>query len=105
MFRVKIDLEDSPMVLDLPLDQNQEWKSPIPCSGWWGKARSEDVWPLIVWQDGKVDFGANRSENFTPERFAHLEMAQPRYLPGATINMLFKDEIWRGVIKQVRDVG
>lgn len=105
MFRVKIALEDSPMTIDLPLDENQYWDAQMPCAGWWGKPKSEDVWPLIAWPDGRIDFGYNCDEQRTPSRVGKLEIHGSRLVPGAKANFYFDDDIWRGCVESISQLN
>lgn len=59
------EYENSNLTLDLLVGPDNRPVDRVPFCGWWGRIKSTDVLPVIVYPDGKVDFGSDEETDQT----------------------------------------
>ena len=61
------------LTLDLLVKDDRKIVPRIPFAGLWGKYRSTDFLPIVIQQDGKVDFGSGEDTDQN-ERFGNTDI-------------------------------
>lgn len=98
--RIKVICEDWPLVFDVNLDENQSAKFDLPMGGWWGKPRSNGVWPLILTPDQRLDFGAN-PEDDEGGRYSTFDVFPKKLLHGEEVKWTYLGETYSGTVAEV----
>jgi hypothetical protein len=104
LHRIVIEGDDAPLVFDTLLDGQAKRIAPYPMGGWWGKPRSNEMWPLVIWPDGKIDFGGD-PEDEPDDRFAQLEDPVGGFKPGATVRWSYGFDMYQGRVTKIHPLS
>lgn len=95
----------SNLTVDLLLNPARHVVPRVPCCGWWGRLKSNDMWPFAM-TDGELDFGDTDGEESSVEiRYGVLDITDRIVAVDETFELYYAGSYYLLTLKKLTDVA